>query len=100
MEIYNKRMLMLLDALMSDDKETDDSFCKKIGFNKSNLNKVGKGVSFTLKHIIKASKIWDISTDWICGFSNEMKRKKSKDPFKNLKDAFREFEQHQTRYQK
>jgi hypothetical protein len=87
--ISDQRMLQLMEWAVANGMAANrGEYLDKIGFTRNNLNKVKKGIqSFQIEQILSACILTGASADYIFGLSNEMTRKKVKQPLELLKEA-------------
>lgn len=72
----DKRMLQLIDVLKKrGDIRFRKEFCDTIGLLKQNLVNIKKGTQyFTVEHIRKACKEYNINANWVIGLSDQISR--------------------------
>lgn len=87
--ISDQRMLTLMAwAIDKGIADTETEYLEKIGFSRTNMSNVRKGMQgFTKEHIYTACKLTGASADYIFGFTNLIKRKPSKSSIELLKDV-------------
>ena len=94
LKIWDQRILLLMrHCIDSQLCDTQKDFLESIGFQPTNLRQVRNGSqSFTLEQIHSAAEKYKINVNWIFGFGEEMRLKKSSDILTQLKDAVRAVE--------
>lgn len=71
-KIHNQRIVALINEYISLTNENETAVYEKVGIIKQNVRTIKLGtVSFTLDQVVKASKLFGVSTDWILGLTDE-----------------------------
>lgn len=97
LHISDQRMLKVMEYCIANkikDLTTIVAWCNKIGFSHTNIFNIRKGTQqFTKEHIYQVCVIFNVSSDYLFGFTNEMIRAdKSISPIQRIKDAINEIE--------
>lgn len=85
----DEKMLVLMDyAVRSGIVDTEMSYCEQIGYARTNLSNVRKGLqSFRIEHVRQACILTGACADWILGLEKQMFRKPGKTTLQALKQA-------------
>jgi hypothetical protein len=92
----DKRMIQLMEwAVRNNIAPTESEYLEKIGFTRTNLSNIKKGIQgFTRDHIRKACLLTGASADWILDIDKSMFRQKAEhNPVKLFRQAVAEIEQ-------
>jgi len=78
MNIADIRIIKLIDLLKYEKKIlTDRNFCDLVDILPQTLSKIRLGTShFTVQHIEAVCKIYNVNSNWIYGFENNVYREK------------------------
>jgi hypothetical protein len=92
----DKRMIQLMEwAVRNNIAPTESEYLEKIGFTRTNLSNIKKGIQgFTRDHIRNACILTGASADWILDITETMFRKApASSPVQTLRQAVAEIEQ-------
>ena len=97
LHITDDRMLRVMDYCIAHKLKNTTSmklWCEAIGMSPNNIYNVRNGLQqFTKDHIYAACKHFNISADYIYGFTTTMPRDtKKQSPLQKIKEALRELE--------
>jgi len=92
--ITDQRMLKLMEwAVQENLVRTETQYLEAIGFPRTNISNVRKGLqSFTKEHILNACKLTGASADYIFGFQTSHRRVPVRNTIDLLKDAVKAVE--------
>lgn len=79
--IWDQRMLKLMEYCVQDGQaESQYAFLRSIGYaSPNNVSKVREGLQgFRPEHFQKAGELYNVSMDWLYGFTNQRARKAEK----------------------
>lgn len=100
LNITDQRMLQVMNFCIANklnDITSQNAWCEKVGVSHTNIFNIRKGTQrFTVDHVFNACQQFNISPDFMFGFSMEMLRTdKNRSPLDRIKDAVRELETQQ-----
>lgn len=77
MTMPDQRMLQLIEILKASGRiKFGTEFCEVVGLKKQNLYKIQQGLNhFTLDHVAKAVKEYQVNANWIFGVEEEVFQK-------------------------
>lgn len=87
MAIWNNRMLNLMDYCISNKVKCTNQkeWCKLIGITANTIKQIKDGgSSFRHIHLYNAGKVFDVSMEYLYGFSDKMKKNIDKNNVKDL----------------
>jgi hypothetical protein len=97
LHITDERMLQLMDHCIRNkvnDVGTQRDWCELVGITPTNIFNIRKGMQqVTKQQIYQACKVFNVSADYIYGFTDKMIRVQSNiSPIDRIKEAVRELE--------
>lgn len=97
LHITDQRMLQLMEYCIANkvrDIDTNKAWSEAVGISHTNIFNIRKGTQqFTVAHIANACQFFNISADFIYGFTTEMVRvDKKRSPLDRIKEAVNELE--------
>ncbi|MEI8142870.1 MAG: hypothetical protein WCG90_08395 [Chitinophagia bacterium] len=92
--IYTQRVIQLIDEYRAEYSRNYEEVYSMIGATKNNHSNYKKGITaFTVPQIIKCAQQMNVSTDWICGLTDDRTIHREVPPIIKLKQAVKELEQ-------
>lgn len=89
--IYTQRVLQLLEEYKGENNSTYEEVYSLIGATRNNHANYKKGLTaFTVPQIIKCAKVMNVTTDWICGLSNNRSALKELSPLEQIERAVKQ----------
>ncbi len=89
--VYTLRVLQLIEEYKASKGLTYGEVYELIGATRNNHANYKKGLTaFTVPQIIKCAKVMNVTTDWICGLSNNRSALKELSPLDQIERAVKQ----------
>lgn len=89
--VYTLRVLQLIEEYKASKGLTYGEVYELIGATRNNHANYKKGLTaFTVPQIIKCAKVMNVTTDWICGLSNNRSALKELSPLEQIERAVKQ----------